>query len=156
MTEKEIKNITDAVIKGFREEFMKKFHRSLTESEEKPSQPTNETVVETKFCGVDGITLLASKEKDSVRCVFFFQKIDDEEPEYDVYCTLYDNRTGNIRIIKKSEKELRELAEKALKESGAGKLEIRDVYSEKADLKSFFENWPNCPVESILDRKSVV
>lgn len=150
MTEKEIKDITDTVLKSIKDEFMKNIRRSVLESEETPSNESDKTIIETKFCGIDGITLLASKEKDSVRCVFFFQKIDDSEPEYDVYCTLYDNRTGNIRMIKKTEKELRELAEQALKESGAGRLVIRDVYCEKDDLKSFFENWPNCPVESIF------
>ena len=151
MTEKEIKNIKNAVLESVRNEFTKNIRRVISESSDNSSKNnSDQTILKTKFCGIDGITLLASKEKDSVRCVFFFQKIDDEKPEYDVYCTLYDNKTGNIRMIKKDEKEIRSLAEQALKESGAGRLEIRDVYSEKDDLKSFFENWPNCPVESIF------
>lgn len=109
-------------------------------------------IVYPKFCGIDGIILVASAEKDNKRRVCILQEIDAENHEYDAYCMDYSRKTGNISIIKKSEQSMGEMTRELLKENKVGKVEIRDAYHEKDDLKSFFKSFEsmNCPIDSIF------
>lgn len=109
-------------------------------------------IVYPKFCGIDGIILVASAEKDNKRRVCILQEIDAENHEYDAYCMDYNRKTGNISIIKKSEQSMGEMTRELLKENKVGKVEIRDAYHEKDDLKSFFKSFEsmNCPIDSIF------
>jgi len=109
-------------------------------------------IVYPKFCGIDGIILVASAEKDNKRRVCILQEIDAENHEYDAYCMDYSRKTGNISIIKKSEQSMREMTRELLKENKVGKVEVRDAYHEKDDLKSFFKSFEsmNCPIDSIF------
>lgn len=109
-------------------------------------------IVYPKFCGIDGIILVASAEKDNRRRVCILQEIDAENHEYDAYCMDYSRKTGNISIIKKSEQSMGEMTRELLKENKVGKVEIRDAYHEKDDLKSFFKSFEsmNCPIDSIF------
>ena len=109
-------------------------------------------IVYPKFCGIDGIILVASAEKDNKRRVCILQEIDAENHEYDAYCMDYSRKTGNISIIKNSEQSMGETTRELLKENKVGKVEIRDAYHEKDDLKSFFKSFEsmNCPIDSIF------
>lgn len=115
-------------------------------------EDNTKAIVYPKFCGIDGIILVASAEKDNRRRVCILQEIDAENHEYDAYCMDYSRKTGNISIIKKSEQSMREMTRELLKENKVGKVEIRDAYHEKDDLKSFFKSFEsmNCPIDSIF------
>ena len=115
-------------------------------------EDNTKAIVYPKFCGIDGIILVASAEKDNKRRVCILQEIDAENHEYDAYCMDYSRKTGNISIIKKSEQSMGEMTRELLKENKVGKVEIRDAYHEKDDLKSFFKSFEsmNCPIDSIF------
>ena len=115
-------------------------------------EDNTKAIVYSKFCGIDGIILVASAEKDNRRRVCILQEIDAENHEYDAYCMDYSRKTGNISIIKKSEQSMGEMTRELLKENKVGKVEIRDAYHEKDDLKSFFKSFEsmNCPIDSIF------
>lgn len=115
-------------------------------------EDNTKAIVYQKFCGIDGIILVASAEKDNKRRVCILQEIDAENHEYDAYCMDYSRKTGNISIIKKSEQSMGEMTRELLKENKVGKVEIRDAYHEKDDLKSFFKSFEsmNCPIDSIF------
>lgn len=115
-------------------------------------EDNTKAIVYSKFCGIDGIILVASAEKDNRRRVCILQEIDAENHEYDAYCMDYSQKTGNISIIKNSEQSMGEMTRELLKENKVGKVEIRDAYHEKDDLKSFFKSFEsmNCPIDSIF------
>ena len=115
-------------------------------------EDNTKAIVYPKFCGIEGIILVASAEEDKKRRVCILQEIDAEEHEYDAYCMDYSRKTGNISIIKHREEGLDEMVRHLLKENNVGKVEIRDAYFEKDDLKSFFKSFEsmNCPIDSIF------
>lgn len=115
-------------------------------------EDNTKAIVYPKFCGIEGIILVASAEEDKKRRVCILQEIDAEEHEYDAYCMDYSRKTGNISIIKYSEEGLVNMVRHLLKENNVGKVEIRDAYFEKDDLKSFFKSFEsmNCPIDSIF------
>lgn len=114
---------------------------ALFESQEENMSYNTDKVLQTKFCGVDGVVLFspAIKGDEVLRKLFIFDTVDKDDKEYDTYFMLYNLKTSKISFVKGSEADLKKEAEAAAKSAGA-EINIRDVYAEKDDIKSFFEN----------------
>ena len=137
MTKEEKKQL----MKVLQEGALEYLTNALFESQEENMSYNTDKVLQTKFCGVDGVVLFspAIKDDEVLRKLFIFDTVDKDDKEYDAYFMLYNLKTSKISFVKGSEADLKKEAEAATKGAGA-EINIRDVYAEKDDIKSFFEN----------------
>lgn len=86
---------------------------------------------------------------ETTRTIYFFDLIDKEAHEYDLYYAKYNTENKKLSMKNIDQTDDERIKEDALKNVKSANIEIRDVYKDKEDLKSFFENM-NCDVEDIF------
>ena len=139
------------IMEALQQDALEFFCNALNEAEEDNGSYNTQKVLQTKFCGVDGVVLFspAIKDGETQRKLFLFDTVDKDDKEYDVYYMLFNLKTGKISFVKANQAACEKDAKEAAKAAGAS-INIRDVYAGKDDIKSFFENM-NTEVAKIFD-----
>ena len=146
ITEKDIQYLKSLVLKDIDDMIV----QTLTESMD-TEQKNTELIIQQKFCGTPGVTLVSPKllKGETTRTIYFFDLIDKETHEYDIYYAKYNTENKKLSMKNIDQTDDERIKDDALKNVKSANIKIRDVYKDKDDLKSFFENM-NCDVEDIF------
>lgn len=146
ITEKDVQNLRSLLIKDLDDMII----QSLTESMD-TEQKNTDLIIQQKFCGSPGVALVSPKlmKGETTRTLYFFDLIDKDAHEYDLYYAKYNTENKKISMKNIVQMDDERIKDDALKNVRAANIKIRDVYKKMEDLKSFFENM-NCNVEDIF------